>query len=714
MLAVTLATAALLAGARAARAQEPDTASRAACPAGRTALVLSGGGARGLAHIGALRVLDSLGIHPDLVVGTSMGAFVGALYASGWSARRIDSLVRVVPMARLFPPYEGRPPASLTSLLDPLSDWSPTLVWESGEHGLRLQSPAVRESRVNALLTEVLLDGNVRAGGDFDQMPIPYRAVAADLRTRQAVVLSHGDLARAVRASIAIPVAFTPMRLDGRILVDGGLAENIPVEAARAAGATRVIVVDASRGLIADTLAADSPLAMVSYLVDVLFSQPADSLGPHDVFIRPELGDARTLDFAGNVVARYVAAGDSAAAAAFRAHPWCRDDSSRAGAERPAAPPRVRRRIAALFATGAFRAVWLEPHRVGDRVVLAPVGKPSPRRVAAVSVRYDNDLGGRVVAGGQNVAVGGRGLAAAGAVMVGEWRQEIVARLRPAGMPLWRRDSTRLPDPRGADAWWRSVRAEPVQPTLTVRDAHEAVRLFDATGTAHGSIGTRDAMAFVGLEGEWSSGWFVSAGPYAHWWQVDRLAAGDADSALAAPLLGAGTGARRALGAELRVGRVIPEDEMGTAGLGADGFAAAVQVGGDQHRVEATVSLPVLRGGVAVRVRGAVGWGEHLSPEASFVLGGDAGFPGLRIGERRGDRMALAGLLVRRPLVGPVAVLAELDAGTTAWGGRTVPANGWLGGGALGVQVNTPLLPVRVTYGRATNGRGTLFIRVGS
>lgn len=702
---------ALVAGAPSARAQ--DTAS-AACPPGRTALVLSGGGARGLAHVGALRVLDSLGIHPDLVVGTSMGAFIGALYASGWSAARIDSLVHAVPLGRLFPPYDGRPPASLTSLLDPLSDWSPTLVWESGEHGLRLQSPAVRESRVNALLTEALLDGNVRAGGDFDRLPIPYRAVAADLRTRQAVILSRGDLARAVRASVAIPVAFTPVRLDGRILVDGGLAENVPVQAARDAGATRVIVVDASRGLIADTLAADSPLAMVSYLVDVLFSQAPDSLGPHDLYIRPELGDARTLDFAGNVVTGFIAAGDSAATAAFRAHPWCGGQAARASPVGPAAPRHAQQRIAALFGTGAFRAVWVEPHRVGDSVVLSPVGEPSPRRVAAVSVRYDNDLGGRLVAGGQNVDVGGHGFAAAGAVMIAEWRQEVVARVRPEAMPLWSPDSTRLPDPRGDDPWWRGVGGEPVQPSLALRYAHEAVRLFDADGAAQGSVTTRDATVFGGLEGEWSSGWFVSAGPYAHWWEVHRLAAGNADSALAAPLLGAGAGSRRALGAELRVGRVLPEDALGALGLGADGFAAALRWGGDMHRAEATMSLPVTRGGVAVRVRGALGWGEHLAPEASFVLGGDAGFPGIRIGERRGDRMALAGMLVRRPVLGPVALLGELDAGATAWGGRVVPASGWIGGAALGVQVRTPLLPLRVTYGRATNGRGELFIRVGS
>ena len=685
-----------------------------ACPAGRTALVLSGGGARGLAHIGVLRVLDSLGIRPDLVVGTSMGAFIGALYAGGWSARRIDSLVHAVPMAQLFRSYDARPPASLTTLLDPLSDWSPTLAWESGERGLRLQSPAVREARVNALLTEILLDADLRAGGDFERLPIPLRVLAARLDTRQAVVLARGDLARAVRASIAIPVAFTPVRLDGHILVDGGLAENVPVAAARAAGATRVIVSDASRPVLADTLAADSPLAMVSYLVDVLFTQPLDSLGPNDVRIRPEMGNASTLDFAHGVVARHIAAGESAARAALLAHPWCGAGAPPAPVPIAHAPPLVRRRVASLFATGAYHAVWLEPRRAGDSLVLSPVGQPSPRRVAAVSVRYDNDEGGRVVAGGQDVAAAGGRLAAAGGVIVGEWRQEVVARVRPAGLTLRARDSVLLPDPRTDDRWWAGVRAQPVQPSLLLRYTHEDVRLFDAGGVVHGSIGTRDALAFAGFEGEWSSGWFASAGAYAHWWEVDRVASGGADSATVGQLSGAGPGTRRALGVAVRAGRVMSEDALSAAGLGADGFAAELRWGGDMHRAEGAASIPVTGAGLAVRLRGALGWGEHLAPQATFALGGDAGFPGLHIGERRGDRMALAGLLVLRPIAGPVALLGEADGGSTTWGGRAIPTTGWVGGAALGLQLQTPILPVRITYGRATNGHGALFVRVGS
>src|SRR5690606_19081813 len=187
-----------------------------ACPAPRTALVLSGGGAKGLAHVGVLRALDSLGIRPDLVVGSSIGSVIGAMYASGYSGREIDSLTRAMPVASIFRTFEPRAPASLAPL-------QPLMVWEFGERGFTLQGAAVREPHANALLSAAMLRGNLLARGDFDRLPIPLRVVAADLADRSPVVIGTGDLARAVRASIAIPLVFVPERIDGRFLADGGL-----------------------------------------------------------------------------------------------------------------------------------------------------------------------------------------------------------------------------------------------------------------------------------------------------------------------------------------------------------------------------------------------------------------------------------------------------------------------------------------------------------
>src|SRR5690242_11807318 len=167
------------------------------CRPDRVALVLSGGGAKGLAHIGVLRVLDSLGIRPDLVVGSSMGAIIGGMYASGYSGREIDSLARSLPLADLLRTYQPRAPRSL-GLLQPL------VMWEQGSHKFNLQSAAVSETEVNALVNAAMLRGNLLARGNFDSLPIPFRAVATDLADRSAVVFTSGDLARAVRASFAI------------------------------------------------------------------------------------------------------------------------------------------------------------------------------------------------------------------------------------------------------------------------------------------------------------------------------------------------------------------------------------------------------------------------------------------------------------------------------------------------------------------------------
>src|SRR5215216_7099670 len=149
------------------------------------------------------------------------------------------SLHDALPISDLFRTYQPRGARSWGPV-------QPLLLWEQGERGFNLQSASVAESEVNALVNGAMLRGNLLARGNFDSLPIPFRAVATDLSNRSVVVLSSGDLARAVRASFAIPLIFTPESLDGRILTDGGLAANIPITVARAAGAQRLIVSDAT------------------------------------------------------------------------------------------------------------------------------------------------------------------------------------------------------------------------------------------------------------------------------------------------------------------------------------------------------------------------------------------------------------------------------------------------------------------------------------
>ncbi|HET7424781.1 MAG TPA: patatin-like phospholipase family protein, partial [Gemmatimonadales bacterium] len=429
----------------------PSFLSGQSCPPPRTALVLSGGGAKGLAHVGVLRALDSLGIRPDLIVGTSMGAAVGALYASGYTGRELDSLARVVPLAQLFRTYQPRAPRSLGVL-------QPLVMWEQGEHRFNLRSAAIVESEVNALVNAALLRGNLLARGNFDSLPIPFRAVATDLADRTPVVMASGDLAQAVRASIAVPLLFDPELRDGRYLIDGGLSANLPVAIARAAGAQQVIVSDATDHLPPD-FDAYSPLLVADRLVRFLFLQPTDSLTDADVLVRPDVGRFTSLNFSRGNIDRLLEIGRKAADSTLGPS-GCQSEAPSPGAlpSRVAGfrvpdgnhseqlalerllgvrvgdsldPSRLRARLRGLgVASEAYRAVWLSPRGTADSVEFDLTLRRAARRVAALGLAYDNELGGRMWAGGVDRRLFGLALEGSGALFLGELRKELYAGFR--------------------------------------------------------------------------------------------------------------------------------------------------------------------------------------------------------------------------------------------------------------------------------------------
>ena len=220
-----------------------------------------------------------------------MGAIIGALYAGGYPARRADSLSAAFSPASLF---------SSTTYTGPLAwgQFSPLLTWAGGDEGFSLQTPTVDVPAANAMLSALLLRPNLLAAGDFDRLPIPFRAVATDLVSRDTVVLSSGDLAQAVRASISVPLVFPPEEIDGRLLVDGGLSANVPVAIARGLpGVTRVIVSDVTSGLLTESELQSGALAVADQLAGFLFVQPAESIGPGDVYMRVPLDEYENLDF---------------------------------------------------------------------------------------------------------------------------------------------------------------------------------------------------------------------------------------------------------------------------------------------------------------------------------------------------------------------------------------------------------------------------------
>src|SRR6478735_5869799 len=166
-----------------------------ACRAGKTALVLAGGGAKGMAHLGVIHILDSLGIRPDFVIGTSMGSIVGALYASGYTAHEIDSLARGLPMTELVTPRAPSPARAY-------SFYKPLIYWAFQDGKIHLVPGAVPENQLNSALNQILLRGNLQARGDFGRMPIPYYAAASDVSTTLPALLHKGDLPQAVAASM--------------------------------------------------------------------------------------------------------------------------------------------------------------------------------------------------------------------------------------------------------------------------------------------------------------------------------------------------------------------------------------------------------------------------------------------------------------------------------------------------------------------------------
>src|SRR5687768_1300675 len=196
----------------------------------RVGLVLSGGGARGAAHVGVLKVIDEMRIPIDAIAGTSMGAVVGGLYASGMPVTEIDKLLRSVNWEDAF---RDRPPREELGFRRKQDDREFLVRYAMGvtNKGFVLPRGLVQGQKLEQVLRRASLP--VAAIQRFDSLPIPFRAVATDLETGEAVIMDSGDLVTAMRASMSAPGVFAPAERDGRLLVDGGLVENLPVEIAR-------------------------------------------------------------------------------------------------------------------------------------------------------------------------------------------------------------------------------------------------------------------------------------------------------------------------------------------------------------------------------------------------------------------------------------------------------------------------------------------------
>jgi NTE family protein len=277
----------------------------------RVCLVLSGGGARGMAHIGVLKVLEELKVPIDCIAGTSMGAVVGGLYASGMTASEIESTMRSLDWQDAF---RDAPPRRDLGFRRKQDDRNFLVRLPLGlKHGhMLLPKGFIQGQQLQETLR--LLTLPYADSASFDRLPTPFRAVATDLETGDAVVLEKGDLALAMRASISAPGLFAPVEYQGRLLVDGGIAENLPIDVARAMHADIIIVSDVSFPLQSRKLL-DSAVAISNQMLAILVRKDADrqiaTLGPQDILIEPVLGLAASTDF--TIAAGTIAQGEAAA-----------------------------------------------------------------------------------------------------------------------------------------------------------------------------------------------------------------------------------------------------------------------------------------------------------------------------------------------------------------------------------------------------------------
>lgn len=274
-------------------------------------LVLSGGGAKGAAHIGVLKVLEQYQIPVDYVVGTSIGAYVGGLYALGYQAKQIETIMLNLPWDESYSDFIPRESLSLKDK-NHRDQYNISLRLGYSDGQLKAPSGLLLGQSAGSLLK---LSTDVVAKIDsFDDLAIPYRAIAANLATAKTVVIKRGSITKAMRASTAVPGVVDPVKIDGQLLVDGGIANNMPIDVVKAMGADIVIAVDIGSPLLSkdeinDTIDVFNQLSTI--LTNNTTLAQMKHLSSQDVLIRPQIDNLSTTDF--SVMPEALALGEKSA-----------------------------------------------------------------------------------------------------------------------------------------------------------------------------------------------------------------------------------------------------------------------------------------------------------------------------------------------------------------------------------------------------------------
>jgi len=649
-----------------------------------TALVLSGGGAWGLMQVGVIRALEETGTRIDMTVGTSMGGIIGSLWTKGYSYEEIYDLVMGLPLDKIFSGYSPQLPPPLDSL--------PVQVILKQERGgpLAPDLPVADGRWAEQMMHEALDTGDPETPLDFSDLAIPLHLVATDLAKSQPAVLSRGDVAKAVMASAAIPVVFDPVEIQGVELVDGGLSDNIPVATARSLGAGRVIVADATAKLDLKGKHLDSPTELISILIMILFRQDEPDLKPGDVLIRPDLEEHAKLGFSRKERRILIQKGYEAALEALQAADTLQHgpptptrgdegpdtDSKDFGPNAVCEGRKLRRSMVEgepanlepalpTDAEAPAESATHRPPRLKSRKKppSLPQDLAQASRFVGAGFGYQHDLGASARVGLVDTELLNDRAVFAGVLRVGNFANQIELSLRG-----------------GTDLFSRTV------PVLNTSLAHLQFPQYDLEGE---SLETRDITSFKGFLGperRFRNGWILTAGlRFDEWIDPD------------------GSGTRSAFGGELSLHYRRPQSvHLVLEGTLSDRYSRAAAEGQWTGKVGTVLLTPTLR----------LGWGESLPYLFTFPLGGVPGFPGLHLGEKRGDREAFFSLGAEQKLLGPVHFRLELASGIGGEQGSGVASNEVLYGGRAGLVLRTILGRLDLGYGWAKSGRSTLYLSI--
>jgi len=258
----------------------------------KVGLVLSGGGAKGLAHIGALKTIDSLGVKIDYIAGTSMGAIIGSLYASGYSGKQLDSIFRDVDFDALISDDLPREAKTFYER-DNSEKYAITLPFNKFK--VQIPSAISKGQNVFNLFSKLML--HVSDINDFEKLPIPFFCIATNIETGKPVVLDHGSLPQAIAASGALPSVFQPVIIDGVVLIDGGVVNNYPIDELRAKGMDIIIGVDVQDDLAERNELNSAPdiLLQISNFrtIDVMNEKSQKT----DIYIKPDIKNYNVVSF---------------------------------------------------------------------------------------------------------------------------------------------------------------------------------------------------------------------------------------------------------------------------------------------------------------------------------------------------------------------------------------------------------------------------------